>query len=169
MDNANEITLSGGPYDSTKIAETVNGIPVGDKPLTAAFLASMIASLITDGVVASLGGGLECVPAGGLNIKVKSGTAWARGYMARLDADTSFALVAGNNYNVFVRQSYAEGEAVLCVGEESTPTRREGVFDLVIAKVRIPAGALTVSSAMIIDTRAEPSLCGYVSSRTAAE
>lgn len=170
MEIVNELALSGGPYNSTKTVDTVNGFPVGDKPLTAAFVASMISSLITDGVVGGEGEGLSVTPGGGLKIKVKAGTAWACGYMARLDAECTFALVAGHEYTVLVRQDWGIGEASLCVVEDNdgaVPVRREGTADLVLALVKIPAGALTVNEGMIIDMRGDTSVCGFVSSRLA--
>lgn len=163
-----EIDLRGGPYDSTEIVDTVNGFPIGDKAVTSAFVASMIGSLITDGVIDTGNGELSVLPAGGLSVKVKPGTAWIKGYMARLESELTLDLAAGHEYTVFLRQSYGVGECSIGVYEDNAnniPVRFNGVYDIVLAKVKIPAGALTVSAAMITDTREDSSLCGFVSSK----
>ncbi len=170
MNITTETTLAGGMYDSTKIVDTVNGFPVGDKAVSSAFIASMISSLIGDGVINTGNGDLSVIPASGLSIKIKAGTAWARGYMARLDGALTAELSAGHEYTVFVRQDYALGEATVCICEDndgSIPSRVGGRYDLVLAKVKIPAGALVVNEAMITDCRANTTLCGFVTSRLA--
>lgn len=170
MNITTEASLTGGMYDSTRVVDTVNGFPVGDKAISCAFIASMISSLIGDGVIDTGNGDLSVVPAGGLAIRVKEGTAWACGYMARLDGTLTAELTAGHEYTVFVRQDYALGEATVCICEDNDgtiPVRRTGTHDLVLARVKIPAGALTVSEAMITDYRADSSKCGFVTSRLA--
>lgn len=44
------------------------------------------------------------------------------------------------------------------------PVRENGVYQLVVAKVYVKAGAVKVTQANITDTRADTDLCGYVSS-----
>lgn len=163
-----EIDLTGGPYDSTSIIDTVNGFPVGNKAVTSAFVASMIASLIGDGVVDTGNGELSVVPGGRLSVKVKPGTAWVNGYMARLDGELTFELSSGHEYTVYLRQNYGLGEAVIGVFEDNDgtiPVRFYGMHDIILGKVKIPAGALTINESMITDTRADSSLCGFVTSK----
>lgn len=163
-----EFSLAGGPYDSTGIVDTVSGIPVGDKAVTSAFVASMISSLVSDGVVDTGNGELSVVPAGGLAIKVKAGTAWVKGYMARLDGDLVLSLSAGHEYTIYLRQNYGIGQASVGVyedNENNIPVRFYGIYDLVLAKVRVPAGALVVNAGMITDTRDDSDLCGFVTSK----
>ena len=163
-----EIDLTGGPYDSTGIVDTVNGFPVGDKAVTSAFVASMIKSLVTDGVVDTGNGELSVVPAGGLSVKVKPGVAWVQGYMARLESELTLDLSSGHEYTVFLRQNYGLGECSVGVFEDNDgniPVRFYGVYDIVLAKITIPAGALTVNEAMITDIRSDSSLCGFVTSK----
>lgn len=163
-----EIDLTGGPYDSTAIVDTVAGFPVGDKAVSSAFVASMIASLIGDGVVDTGDGALAVVPAGGLSVKVNPGTAWVQGYMARLDGELTLELSSGHEYTVYLRQNYGLGEAVIGVYEDNDgniPVRFYGVYDIILGKVKIPADALTVNEAMITDTRGDSELCGYVTSK----
>lgn len=162
-----EVYLIGGPYDSTCVVDTVNGFPVGDNAVSSSFVASMISSLITDGVVNVDGSELAVVPGTGLSVKMKPGCAWMKGYMARLGLERTFDLSSGHEYTVVIRQNYGIGECTLCVFEDGygSPVRFNGIFDLVVAKIVIPEGALAVTSSMITDTRNDNSLCGFVRSK----
>ncbi len=163
-----EASLTGGPYDSTGIVDTVNGFPIGNKAITSAFLASMISSLVTDGVVYDTGSALSVVTGGGMSVRVKPGVAWVQGYMARLDRELTFELNAGHEYTIYLRQNYGLGEAVIGVFEDNVntiPLRFNGMYDIVLGKVKIPSGVLNINSSMITDTRSDSFLCGFVTSR----
>jgi len=163
-----ELDLTGGPYDSTGVVDNVGGFPVGDKAVSSAFVASMISSLIGDGVIDTGNGELSVIPAGGLAIKVKSGVAWVKGYMARLEGDLVMGVSPGHEYLVCLRQNYGIGRASIFIFEDNegtVPVRFSGIYDIVLAKIRVPAGALVVNTGMITDTRGDSELCGFVTSK----
>lgn len=158
-------TITGGPYDSTSVVGTVNGFPRGNNAVDSAFVASMIDSLITGGVV---GDGFSVYAAGGLGVTVSPGVAWGRGRMSRLDSAKRYELVAGYTYSFVVRFAADDNTSRLVVIADSvpfSPLRTESTYDLVIASVRVPAGTETVTSSMITDRRADASFCGSVTSK----
>lgn len=167
-----EMYLIGGPYDSSCVVDSVNGFPIGDKAVTSSFVASMISSLITSGVVLVDGSEFSVVPESGLTITINPGCAWMKGYMVRLDNAYTVNLSAGHNYMVVLRQNYGLGECALYVFEDtygSSPVRFNGVYDLVLAKIKIPSGTMVLSTSMITDTRRNNSYCGLVKSKVPTE
>ena len=154
--------INGGMFDSTEITETPGGFPRGNKAVSSDFFAKMISSFYADGVLS--GDGFSVTPAGGMDVTVHGGIAWARGYMAFMDDDRDVTLSAGKSYAVLVRLNTALGEFSLVVTESvsSLPTRTESVCDLVVAEIIVPSGTLSVTDAMITDTRAATDKCGFV-------
>ena len=163
-----EITINGGPYDSTKIVTNVNGIPVGDKAINAAFIASMISCFVTNGVLDRGCDDLKVSAGDGLSVVVNPGITWANGYMSRLDEVVTFELTPGHEYLILVRQNNDKGASSLVLYADNTgwvPVQNKNLHDMIVAKVTVPEGAVEITSDMIEDTRADTSLCGYVTSR----
>ena len=156
--------LKGGMFDSTEVTETPGGFPRGNKAVDSAFFAKMISSFYSDGVL--YGDGFSVTPAGGMTVSVKSGIAWAKGYMALLENDSTVTLAAGKTYAALIRLNTALGEFSLIFTENTAalPTRTSSVTDLIIAEITVPSGASSVTAAMITDTRANGAKCGYVKS-----
>lgn len=159
--------ISGGPFDSRSVVQIMNGFPRGDKAVDAAFLASMISSLIGDGVVNTNGYDFYVRPDTGLAVRVSPGTAWSGGYMAKSSSEVKFDLAPGHTYTVFIRINMAASEASVMLsadGEGNVPQKNSSVRDLVLAEIRLSSGAESVSAEMITDKRST-GLCGYVSAR----
>lgn len=156
------IPVNGGMFDSTRIIETVEGFPRGDKAVNAEFFAKMISCFYKDGVWREN----SFVPSvkSGMNLKISSGVAWIRGYMAWEKEETTVSLAAGANYAIVLRLNIAEGQFSIIATTEtaSVPQRTESVVDLVLAQVNIPADAVEITSDMITDTRGDTAKCGYV-------
>ena len=160
--------ILGGPFDSTSVTETVNGFPRGNKAVDAAFFASMMSSIISDGIVAGRGEELKVYPGGDLSVAVTSGCAWGNGYMAISEEDVYFELEEGHTYKVFLRFDGAGGKAELLVYEDDhgvIPMRTPSICDLVLAEVTVGSDAVEITSSDIEDTRSDRQLCGYVTSR----
>lgn len=163
-----EIGINGGPYDSTKVVDTVNGFPVGDKAIDASFIASMIACFVTNGVLDTGSDDLKVSPGDGLSVKVNPGTTWANGYMSRLDNETTLELAPGHTYLVLVRQNNNRSNSSLILYADNTgwiPVQNENLYDMILAEVKVPEGASAVASDMITDKRGDSYLCGYVTSK----
>ena len=155
--------ISGGMFDSTEVVETPGGFPRGNKAVDSSFFAKMISSFYADGVLHD--GGYAVSPSGGLDITVKSGVAWIKGYMAWLTEDTTVTLEAGKTYAAAVRLNIPAGEFTLIVTDSpsSVPIRTDSVTDLVIAQIAVPENSSEITSGMITDMRADTDMCGYVS------
>ena len=163
-----EIGIVGGPYNSTKVVDTVNGFPVGDKAIDAAFIASMIACFVTNGVLDTGNDDLVVSAGDGLSVTVNPGITWANGYMSRLDGVTTFELSPGHEYMIFVRQNNNKGTSSLVLCADDTggiPVKNMDLHDMVVAKVTVPSDATAVTEDMITDTRGNSAMCGYVTSR----
>lgn len=158
----------GGMFDSTTVVDTVNGFPRGDKAVDSSFFAKMISSFYSNGVLAAVGtegnNGLKATPSSGMTLSVSPGVAWIRGYMAWLQTEKSFALTAGHTYSIVLRLSTASGGFDLIATEEQSglPTDTELIRDLVLAEVTIPGSATELTESMIVDTRGDRAMCGFV-------
>lgn len=160
--------IIGGPFDSTTVVETQGGFPRGDKAVDAAFMASMFSSFLSDGVCPPYSSSLKVGAGQGLSVSVSPGVAWARGYMGRIDSETTLDLSAGHSFTVFLRFNLAQGEASLMVYMDDNgwiPVRTGVVCDLVLAIVTVPSGASSITSSMIADKRADSAVCGYAKNK----
>lgn len=158
--------IPGGPFNSTSIVEDETGLVRGNKAIDAAFAASMLQCLISDGITEKTD--FAVLPGGNFAISVEPGCAWARGYMARSDEAELFHLSPGESYTVCVRFNIFAGEATVTVFTDdngTSPVRSDGTYDLVLARIKIPDSAPYVSSSMITDLRGNADYCGYVTSK----
>ena len=136
------------------------------------YLASQFAEyfslFIGNGVFSSPTNQLKVSTAGGLNVKVAIGFAFINGYWYKSDAVKYFAVPANltslprtdtvrcrwNNADRKITTEYFVG------GDENV---RDGqYYDLMLAKITIPAGATEVTAAYITDTRMNDNVCGFV-------
>ena len=155
--------INGGLFSSSKVVETVNGFPRGDKAVDAAFFAKMLSCIISDGIVRDEGEEFKVYPGGDLSVTVTPGIAWGNGYMAVLEEDVYFELENGHEYTVFLRFNGTHGKAELMVYEDNPgaiPMRSDSLCDLVLAKVTVADDTLDIVEDMIEDTRDDSSLCG---------
>ncbi|MBR6808065.1 MAG: hypothetical protein IKM46_06780 [Clostridia bacterium] len=160
--------ISGGLFNSTRVVDTLNGFPKGDKAVDAAFFAKMLSCIISHGIVKGEGEEFKVYPGGDLSIAVTPGIAWGNGYMATLEEDVYFELENGHEYTVFLRFNGTHGKAELMVYEDDhgvIPMRSPSLCDLVLAKVTVGEDTVDITDVMIEDTRDEASLCGFVKSR----
>ncbi len=151
----------GGLFDSTSVEETVGGFPRGNKAVDSAFFAKLISCFYSDGVLGE--DSFRIVPGGGMRITAQAGVAWIRGYMAWLKADLNLTLTPGAAYSIVLRLNVPAGEFTLCAATDA-PLVNDSIRDLVLAEVSVPAGAASVTAAMISDTRGDGSKCGIVTS-----
>lgn len=159
------IEVLGGMFDSTRVVETVDGFPRGDKAVDAAFFAQMLQCFYTDGVVRPGDGGLRVFPGDGLALRICAGCGWIRGHMAWLQEDVSVPVEAGYTYGVFLRLHRTDGRFTLEVTEDKTEvTRTEQLWDLLLGEVSVPASAAALSADMITDRRTDSTVCGAVNS-----
>ena len=121
-------------------------------------------------------GGLEVSTGAGMTINVAEGTAYINGKLRVFDTKTVLSIpTAGTTYpridNVVVECDGTAREITLKViqceyrgmtATASAPIRTNNVYQLVIARVAVPAGATDIAPSMLTDCRADSELCGYV-------
>ena len=159
------INVLGGMFDSTKVVETADGFPRGDKAVDASFFARMMQCFYSDGVVRPMDGFLKVTPGDGMRIRIAAGCGWIKGHMGWVTEDVTAYVEAGHSYLVVLRLHRTEGAFTLQVLEDqSAITRTENIWDLLLADVTVPADAVAVSDAMIRDKRTDSTVCGAVHS-----
>lgn len=131
----------------------------------------------TSGVFA---GDLSVTAGGGMTISVATGYANTDGKVRFFDEATTLTIGTAHATlnridNIVIERNDTERDITLKVvagtpASNPTPTapaRSNGVYQLILARVRIPAGATSITNAMITDTRVpqngeDPVLCGIV-------
>lgn len=132
-----------------------------------------LAVVIGNGVLRSTNDDLK-VTASGMVATVASGRAWIDGHYYFNDSPYSFPAVeaptGGNRYDrVMLRLDkslnarnvslvYVQG-TVAVAPQKPSPTRTEEIYDLVLADIYVATNATSVS---VTDTRADPTVCGWV-------
>lgn len=155
------LPVYGGMFDSTEVVETVGGFPRGDKAVDSAFFAKMIECFYSDGVFGE--DSFKVTSAGGFTVRVSSGIAWLRGYMAWQKSSELLILAAGAVYSIVLRLNTAAGEFSL-VATDGAITNNDSIREIVLAEINIPSSASAVTAEMITDTRGDKNKCGFVTS-----
>lgn len=159
------INVPGGMFDSTKIVETVDGFPRGDKAVDAAFFARMMQCFYSDGVVRPADGFLKVLPGDGMRVQVTAGCGWIGGYMGWVTEPAEAYVEAGHSYLVTLRLHRTDGAFTLnFLEDQSTITRNDTIWELLLAIVTVPSEAVSVTEAMIADKRTDGTVCGAVNS-----
>ena len=158
-----------GLFDSTEIVETIDGYPRGNRAETADFFAKYFSNFIDNGVFTEVSTSFQVLTAGGMNVTVKKGSCFINGYMAFDDEDEVFTLTAGHTHWFVQRAHLITGGDItktwiVDAAEGELPLRDGAYYDLLIAKVVIPAGANSITDEMITDYRYDKTVCGAVTS-----
>ncbi len=145
----------------------------GDRVYDADSFAEWLDHFFTTGVFE---GELFTTANSSMDISVSSGYANVKGKVRLFETDTTLAIEPANALypridNVVVERNNTNREITLKVvtgtysGSTPTaaePTRTEAIYQLVIARVLVNAGATQITQANITDTRMDSDLCGYV-------
>lgn len=158
-----------GLFDSTEIVQSVNGYPQGNRAETADFFAQYFANFISNGVFANPSTNFKVMAQSGLTVVVRPGSCFINGYMAFDTAEETHTLTASGEAQdwYFVQRMYLPDGTitktwVLDNTGTAVPVRTATTYDLVIALVRIPAGASVITDSMITDYRYDDNKCGIV-------
>lgn len=182
------MSLKTGIFNSTSVETTETGLVRGNKAVDAAFLAKLLSSLVTTGVLAQSGSGFLSRAAGGvtgesnaMQVITGPGACMIEGYFAYDTAsETRTFSVSANDRTTarLFRLNTADGTIqpmwkectrsgnVLITKSENQrlPVRSGDIFDLVTAVVDIPAGTTAITDAMVTDLRADEAMCGFARS-----
>lgn len=149
----NAKVLEGGEYDRIYLAED---------------FAKYFASFVGNGVFAKKLNALQVVVDSGMNIKVRSGQAWINGYWYENNEDLKIEIATAPSVGqrvdgIFVRFDITNRSIYCYYGQgKSTVQRDSTYYDLMIAKINVQAGAVSLSQVNIVDTRGDTNACGYV-------
>lgn len=148
-----------------------------DRVYSSADLAAYFSSFIGNGVYANPANQLKVSPvAGQMAVEVAVGKAWINGYFYELtEFPKQLTLAIGDsNYsridlivcslnlsNRLIELKVIQGAAAASPQEPSY-SRTEDIYELVLAKVHVAAGAIELSEEEITDTRPNTEYCGFV-------
>lgn len=158
-----------GLFDSTEIVETIDGYPRGNRAETADFFAKYFSNFISNGVFANPSTNFKVMAQSGLTVVVRPGVCFINGYMAWDTAEETHTFAAASEQQdwYFVQRMYLpDGTITKTWVQDNTgttlPVRTATTYDLVLAMVRLPAGASNITDSMITDYRYDNSRCGIV-------
>lgn len=164
------MALKSGLFDSTEVRILPGGMAVGNKAQDAAFFAKYLSSFFGNGVFQEKNGGFQAQTDDGMSVTVSAGKAYINGYFCYDDSTytESFAAdTAEHTYWLILRLDLSEGEIsrewIADPQEGVVPIRDAQIYDLVLAKLCIPANVTALTAAMLTDTRQDAALCGFVS------
>jgi len=149
----------------------------GDRLYNADQMSRIFEGLITDGVYASVGNKMAVQPNSGMIIQIATGRGWFGRHWVNNDSEYTLTVAESDvilNRYVAVCIRVDDSDAVrnavpyLKYGEfaskpaKPTMIRTELVKEYCLAYIYIKAGATAITAADIEDTRANESLCGWV-------
>lgn len=166
-------TYKGGFYDN----KVVNGN--NDRVYTAKDIRKPYDVVFTDGIMpeadGTAGETLKVKLVGGMAISVNAGNAKLGGawfentavYNITLDAAASAVrydcVILRNDDSDAVREPSIYIKSLTAIPKVADLTRTENIYEVCLAYIRVPALATSISSADIIDTREDGSLCNVMS------
>lgn len=159
-----------GLFDSTEIVDSVNGYPKGNRAETADFFAKFFSQFIGNGVYANPTTNFQVMPDSGMTVVVKPGCCFINGYMAFDDEPEYHTIQKQSGVHTYwcVQRAHivAGGDIqkvwLIDPDEEDLPLRNGSYYDLVLAKITVPANASAITSSMITDYRYNDAYCGVV-------
>lgn len=146
-----------------------------DRVYNADTMSDMFRGLLSDGVYNGLDDGFAVTPSDGMVLSVGAGRAIVDDRWVDNDAPVTVTISPANSALpridlVILRKSMAARTVSLLVLQgtpSSTPAapsivRTESTYDLCLARVRVNAGATSITAADITDTRSDGTVCGWV-------
>ena len=153
----------------------------GDRIYNADDFAAYFGDLVSNGIFFRNADNLQVVPAIGMNVAVRPGTAWINGYHYENTTLLDLPINTADGVNpridrIVVRWNNVGRTinlAVLPGNPAPTPTppnltRNADIWELGIGTVFVSRGALSINAENISDTRLSPAMCGLVNSLVSA-
>lgn len=155
----------------------------GDRKYKAEDYANYFNKFLTDGVFPNVANNLQIIAdAANMTVKVKTGSAWIKGYMYHNDSDLVLQHDVADGVlkridRIVVKLDYLQREirTVIKKGSfASTPVaptvqRDADAYELVLADVFIGNGVTSISQSNVTDQRLNTSICGMVNSLLQAD
>lgn len=139
-----------------------------DREYVAEQWANYFKLFVGNGVFASPTNQLKVKANSGMIVKVLPGWGWINGYWYHNDADLAVTIPANVTVvtrvdGIFLRFDSSERRISVVVGAgRTTPNRAAPYYELKLAEVTVAVGATAISDVNIEDTRADTSVCGFV-------
>lgn len=162
-----------GYFDSTSYT-MVGDFAQGNKALSSDALARLLGSLVSNGVPPSPLTCFAVIAKSGLTVTRKAGFCMINGHFAYDDSDADITITASDTAQtvwVLMRCDTGTGD-ITCVTTADgagLPLRSATQYDIVLAKIAVPAGATAITDAMITDCRYNAELCGVLSGALAQQ
>lgn len=149
----------------------------GDRLYNADQMSRIFEGLITDGVYESVGNKMAVQPNSGMTIQIATGRGWFGRHWVNNDSEYKLTVedsdVVLNRYAAVVIKvddtdavrdvvPYIKYSTFATNPVKPTMTRTETIKEYCLAYIYIKAGASSITAANIEDTRANESLCGWV-------
>ena len=153
----------------------------GDRVYNATDFAAYFGNLVSNGIFYRTTENLKVTAAMGMSVTVAAGSAWINGYNYENTTPLDLIIATANGVNpridrVVIRWSNVDRAINLAVktgAPASIPlppdlTRTADIYELGIADITVPRGAVSIIQDNITDTRLTPTLCGLVNSLVSA-
>lgn len=149
----------------------------GDRVYNAEQMSSIFEGLITDGVYEAVGNKLAVQPNSGMTIQIATGRGWCKKswfnntseYLIALEASdvtlnryAAICIRADHSETVRNAEPYVKYSDFATTPVKPEPENSETVKELILAYVYIKAGTTEITASDITDTRADESVCGWV-------
>ena len=116
-------------------------------------------------------GELQVMASSGMEVIVDTGNAFIEGKLKKFDSQTTLTVeqASANSTRidaVVCRRNDTDRDFTLMVVKGSTvaplPVRENGIYDIVLAHITVPASAVEIKQENITDTRMNADICGWV-------
>ena len=116
-------------------------------------------------------GELQVLASSGMEVIVDTGNAFIEGKLKKFDSQTTLTVeqASANSTRidaVVCRRNDTDRDFKLMIVEGTTvaplPVRENGIYDIVLAHITVPASAVEIKQENITDTRMNGELCGWV-------
>lgn len=152
-----------GLFDSTEIVEDVGGYPRGNKAQDAAFFARLLEGIIGNGVLPNPTTNFQVLAQSGYTVQMRPGDIYINGHLGYDKEATTFLITEDlRDAPIYVSCRYDIAGQDMNWVVSNTFERSETYYDLAVARIVVPDGAVEITDVMITDLRSDPAYCGYV-------
>lgn len=116
-------------------------------------------------------GELQVMTSSGMEVIVDTGNAFIEGKLKKFDSQTTLTIeqASANSTridSVICRRNDTDRDFTLMIVKGTTvaplPVRENGIYDIVLAHITVPASAVEIKQENITDTRMNADICGWV-------
>lgn len=167
-----------GFFDATITGYDENNMPLFDRAEDSAFFAEMLGTFLIDGIYTTKNRGFNVTRAGGMAIAVSEGECFIKGRFGWIETPEIITLAAAdalrnridrvvirldmNNRSMGLAIKQGEYAASGAVAPDIERDENNGIWELAIADISIPAASTEIGEYAITDKRGAAALCGFV-------